>query len=870
MSFPEELKRLRRWVGYRLAPDKDGGKPRKIPLNVMNGKGAKSNDPGTWTDYRTAKDAAERYGYSGVGFMFAKEDGYVGIDIDHCYDPEKGTFNETARAIMARQNTYMEFSPSGDGVHLFFKGEKPQGISKNTENGVEMYDSTRYFTVTERQVPGSLDQVAEAKADTLSWIHERYVAKKKTAAKSIKQAAGVKLTDEEVITKARNARNGPEFTELWDGKWQGKYPSQSEADMALCMKLAFWTARDEAQMDRLFRQSGLYREKWDRTHHADGSTYGQGTLKQAVEKTTNVYSGGGIASDSGEASGGAEAAAGGSIPIIELNGMYYRVKGDTMRAITNFIIIPIEMIKTEDEAQLTCEFVTCREEHFRISFMTVDLANMQRFKTLLSSKTISLCWFGSEGDLELFKNYLAGLDWPVRYGVKAMGIYEHEGRYFYVCDEGATDARGENPGNLVQLEKYQSIRSSILHAGPLKAEKLKEIGKWLMEYNEPAKTIAILSWAAGCFLKPHMTRLGIKFPHLFLIGEAGSGKSTTLERVILPIFSTEKVTAATQVTPFTLMKESASSNLIPMPLDEFKPSKMDRIRLNALYNHFRDTYDGHDGQRGRADQTMMTYKLLAPLVVAGEESADEAAIRERSIELLFSKKDLRKTEYRLAFNRVQMTGKALTELGRSLLITALVTQSEEVKAWHKEGLALFDQELPSRLINNLACCRCGLKLLERMCEGYRLSWEEVFPVSQAICTKYLEYGAQEYLLDGGSNNKSVVEQTFEVMSRMGLDSGIDYQLNSERTILYIRIRAIYDRYTRYRREYAVAGEILPYDQFRKQLKHSDVLIQAGAQHKFGGKNDRCYVIDYQLLNTRGDVSGFEDEDEIVPLGQGGR
>ena len=29
MGFPEELKKLKRWVGYRLVPDKDGGKPRK-------------------------------------------------------------------------------------------------------------------------------------------------------------------------------------------------------------------------------------------------------------------------------------------------------------------------------------------------------------------------------------------------------------------------------------------------------------------------------------------------------------------------------------------------------------------------------------------------------------------------------------------------------------------------------------------------------------------------------------------------------------------------------------------------------------------------------------------------------------------------
>ncbi|MFQ7644172.1 hypothetical protein, partial [Ruthenibacterium lactatiformans] len=41
-------------------------------------------------------------------------------------------------------------------------------------------------------------------------------------------------------------------------------PSHSEADIALCNALAWWTNCDAARVDRLFRQSGLMREKWDR------------------------------------------------------------------------------------------------------------------------------------------------------------------------------------------------------------------------------------------------------------------------------------------------------------------------------------------------------------------------------------------------------------------------------------------------------------------------------------------------------------------------------------------------------------------------------------------------------------------------------
>ena len=92
MAFPQELKQMRRWVNYRLIPDETGEKPKKMPINPITGKSAKSNDPSTWTDYLTAVDAVERYGFTGIGFMFTKEDGFVGVDIDHCYDPHRKTF----------------------------------------------------------------------------------------------------------------------------------------------------------------------------------------------------------------------------------------------------------------------------------------------------------------------------------------------------------------------------------------------------------------------------------------------------------------------------------------------------------------------------------------------------------------------------------------------------------------------------------------------------------------------------------------------------------------------------------------------------------------------------------------------------------
>jgi primase-polymerase (primpol)-like protein len=68
----------------------------------------------------------------------------------------------------------------------------------------------------------------------------------------------------QILTKARTAKNGTLFQSLWAGEWRDRYGSQSEADLALCSLLAFWCDYDAARVDHLFRQSALYREKWER------------------------------------------------------------------------------------------------------------------------------------------------------------------------------------------------------------------------------------------------------------------------------------------------------------------------------------------------------------------------------------------------------------------------------------------------------------------------------------------------------------------------------------------------------------------------------------------------------------------------------
>jgi primase-polymerase (primpol)-like protein len=101
-----------------------------------------------------------------------------------------------------------------------------------------------------------------------------------------RETAAVNLDDRELLRRMFKSRNGAEIARLYHG--HADYASASDADIALCGRLAFWTGKDHAQMDRLFRASGLMREKWDMRR--GDSTYGALTIAKAVANCRETYS----------------------------------------------------------------------------------------------------------------------------------------------------------------------------------------------------------------------------------------------------------------------------------------------------------------------------------------------------------------------------------------------------------------------------------------------------------------------------------------------------------------------------------------------------------------------------------------------------
>ena len=289
-NIPDALKALPQWVCWRF--EARDGKPTKVPYQARPGSGEPGSDgegrykaatsrPATWRDFATACEHASRF--DGIGINFAGR--LCGVDLDHCRDPQTGELEPWAQEALADLNSYTEASPSGTGLHVLLFGDLPPGRRKRGD--VECYGagSPKYFTVTGAHIPGTPFTV-EDRTEEFAAFHARHLGEEEPQADapSPRASAPVALEDRELLEKARSARNGAEFSRLWEGG----YPEDDSAgDLALCSHLAFWTGADRERMDALFRQSGRYREKWER------ADYRERTLGKAIAGTTDFYTPGG-------------------------------------------------------------------------------------------------------------------------------------------------------------------------------------------------------------------------------------------------------------------------------------------------------------------------------------------------------------------------------------------------------------------------------------------------------------------------------------------------------------------------------------------------------------------------------------------------
>jgi putative DNA primase/helicase len=261
-NIPNELKMNGLWCGWKLT---ENGKE---PFNLSTGAHAKSNDPNTFSSYPVLLNNIHKYlkfdndkQVGGVGLGIFR--GYSAIDIDHCIS-EDGTISDMAKDIVKYCDSYTEYSPSKTGIRIIFKTnvkiDKANYYINNSNVGLEIYisdNTNKFVSITGNKICG--DNIREV---DIQYILDKYMKKGQ-------------FHIEKVLKKDEKLKA------LWNKQAPGSHADESESDMALACKLAYYLKNDEVLVKQFFEQSPYFKSK-DPDHIKKWNNgYGLETIKKA-------------------------------------------------------------------------------------------------------------------------------------------------------------------------------------------------------------------------------------------------------------------------------------------------------------------------------------------------------------------------------------------------------------------------------------------------------------------------------------------------------------------------------------------------------------------------------------------------------------
>lgn len=282
------------WLNYRLTPQ-PGGKLKKEAVG-RGGYRVDPTDPARWMSYAEAAATGLP-----LAFSFSESDPFFFLDIDNALS-DSGDWSVLARSLCDRlAGAAVEISSSGRGLHIFGVGSVGDHRNRQDALGLEFYTKGRFVALTGNMFTPE-GSVFHSPPALPAVVAEYFPPSPHTAAtdwtdEPCEGWAGPTDDDELVrracrtVSAAAAFAGKATFSDLWNCNVEAlaeSYPSStsaydgSSADMALCVRLAWWTGKDCERMARLLRASGLARDKHDR------EDYVQRTVLQACGMVTDV------------------------------------------------------------------------------------------------------------------------------------------------------------------------------------------------------------------------------------------------------------------------------------------------------------------------------------------------------------------------------------------------------------------------------------------------------------------------------------------------------------------------------------------------------------------------------------------------------
>lgn len=323
-------------------------------------------------------------------------------------------------------------------------------------------------------------------------------------------------------------------------------------------------------------------------------------------------------------------------------------------------------------------------------------------------------------------------------------------------------------------------------------------------------------------------------PILQNVGESNSGKSKTLNLLNLLFNNMKQSRSFKDCSAFVLTK-LFNETYLPIFVDEMKPSKAGVYKTNGWSNHIRGITEGYEIEKGKKDQTLIKYKYNASLILSGEEQIIETAITNRSNIVWYSQKNFtHEGETAVDYLVKNNEGiKLLRSFSKSLYLEVLNQGLEGFEIQYDICKAKIGNRINNDRVKNTATYTLiGYRLLLDVFSNFNVDIEKYITESEAI--DLIVENLKENVLDSEvAGGKAEYETILELIDKIDIIKDVHYKYTRDKSYIQIDINGIWDKLTKYIKDYNVNINLLPKETFIKMLIKS--------QYIYGDTSKEYYV-----------------------------
>ena len=529
---------------------------------------------------------------------------------------------------------------------------------------------------------------------------------------------------------------------------------------------------------------------------------------------------------------------------------YYLATEDGSRRLTGFTIKILHDIRDQNgEVSYELLLKNARGRTRKIIVPENCFASKASFARYLSPDFPLFC---SEKELVMISWHIRREEPTLQIGRDYIGLHYIDKKWHYANAEGSMSLDQDIDRVKVNAKSLTIVNTSLDKEWPaLDAKAMEQAIRAMFSFNVPQVAVPLSLWFLSAFFKPHYQETFSQFPLLFVFGEAGAGKTTSVLK-LRRLFAMDDVSlkSISDVTQFSLMAACNSSNMIPLILDEYKPMMMKETQSQLVSRLIRGAYNSSRGERGTAQQEIVAYYYRAPIVLLGEQSIIETAVQHRVIEVQLTRQYINKIPKELfdALDDIK-----LESIGKMFLTFAMAINPDEVKTSYTKAMTSLIEDglaLPERPLFNNGVLKNTLHYLIEFLSQFGIDLDKFLFDKFEEYIKYLKSG--NTIIDSLINKNDVVK-IIEVFNQMAdfTTAQVNIIPNSHYAykdgFIHLDIESIYPLFAKYNKDYNLGLFDPGYVSFMKMLQKESFCATLGRATTIGDRVKVIATLDYNKM-----------------------